>query len=86
MKGIVTAVSLITRSCVAWPAAGADEPMVVELWTDKAPEETGEIETKKQRRCGVRRCFQRPGQARGDVWLVRNAEEMAAFRLPRAGN
>jgi acetyl esterase/lipase len=43
MKRIVAAVSLITLLSASWPAAGADKPLVVELWPDKAPDEAGDI-------------------------------------------
>src|SRR5438132_1305395 len=33
--------------CVAWPAAGADKPTVVELWPGKVPDETGTIGAEK---------------------------------------
>ena len=47
MKRIGAAVSLITWLCVAWPAAGADKPLVVELWPGKVPDETGDIGPEK---------------------------------------
>ncbi|HKB03091.1 MAG TPA: alpha/beta hydrolase, partial [Gemmataceae bacterium] len=43
MKRIVAAVSLITWLCMASPAAGADKPLVVELWPGKVPDETRDI-------------------------------------------
>src|SRR5262245_2803596 len=43
MKRFLAAFSLIASLCVAWPAAGADKPMVVELWPGKAPDETTDI-------------------------------------------
>ncbi len=49
MKRIGAAVSLITWMCVAWPAAGADKPTVVELWPGKVPDETGDIGPEKVR-------------------------------------
>ena len=49
MKRIVAAVSLITWLCVAWPAAAADKPLVVELWPGKVPDETGTIGPEKVR-------------------------------------
>jgi acetyl esterase/lipase len=51
MKRIVAAVSLISWLCVTGggPAAGADKPMVVELWPGKVPEETGKIGPEKVR-------------------------------------
>jgi acetyl esterase/lipase len=47
MKRIAAAVSLLAWLCVAWPAVGADKPMVVELWPGKAPDETGGIGPEK---------------------------------------
>jgi acetyl esterase/lipase len=49
MKRIVAAVSLVAWLCVAWPVVGADKPMVVELWPDKVPDETGNIGSEKVR-------------------------------------
>jgi acetyl esterase/lipase len=43
MKRIATAVSLISWLLVPWPAAAADTPTVVELWSGKVPDETGTI-------------------------------------------
>jgi acetyl esterase/lipase len=43
MKRGVAATSLVAWLCVAWPAVGADMPVVVELWPGKAPDETGNI-------------------------------------------
>jgi hypothetical protein len=43
MKRIVAAAALFTCLCVAWPALGADKPLVVELWPGKVPDETGSI-------------------------------------------
>jgi acetyl esterase/lipase len=42
-------VSLVTWLCVAGPAAGADNPLVVELWPGKVPDETGNIGAEKTR-------------------------------------
>jgi acetyl esterase/lipase len=39
MKRIAAVVFLIPWLGVAWPSAGADRPMVVELWPDKVPDE-----------------------------------------------
>ncbi|RPJ24127.1 MAG: alpha/beta hydrolase, partial [Planctomycetaceae bacterium] len=36
-------VSLVMGTCMTWPAAGVDRPMVVEIWPGPAPEETGNI-------------------------------------------
>jgi len=35
--------SLVIAVSVAWPAVGADKPVVVEIWPGKAPEESGDI-------------------------------------------
>src|SRR5438132_1804502 len=35
--------------CQAWPAAGADKPLVVNLWPGKAPDETGTIGAERVR-------------------------------------
>jgi acetyl esterase/lipase len=43
MKRIVAIVPLISSLCVVWPAAAADMPTVVELWTGNVPDETGTI-------------------------------------------
>jgi acetyl esterase/lipase len=43
MKRSVATVSLVAWLCIAWPVAGADKPLVVELWPGKAPDETGNI-------------------------------------------
>jgi len=49
MKRSATTVSLVAWLCVAWPVAGADKPLVVELWPKNAPEETGNIGAEKLR-------------------------------------
>jgi acetyl esterase/lipase len=49
MKRIVAAVALLTGLCVAWPAAAAYKPTVVELWPGKAPDEAGDIGPEKVR-------------------------------------
>src|SRR4029077_16967809 len=36
-------VSLLCWLCAAWPAAGADTPMVVEVWPGKVPDEAGDL-------------------------------------------
>jgi acetyl esterase/lipase len=41
------AVSLLACLCVTWQAAGADKPLVIELWPGKAPDETGTIGAEK---------------------------------------
>jgi len=43
MKRLVAAVSLLAWLSAAWPAAGADKPVVVELWPGKVPDETGKV-------------------------------------------
>src|SRR5437016_1486884 len=43
MKRIVAAATLLAWLCVAWPAVGADKPMIVELWPGKVPDEPGSI-------------------------------------------
>ncbi len=46
MSRIASTVSLVACLCVAWPldlVAGADKPLVVELWPGKVPDETGNI-------------------------------------------
>src|SRR5262249_5503894 len=47
MRRFAGTVSLVTWLCVAWPAAGADQPQVVELWPGKVPDETGDIGAEK---------------------------------------
>jgi acetyl esterase/lipase len=42
-------VPLITLICAAWPALGADPPMIVEVWPDKAPEESAYIGAERTR-------------------------------------
>ena len=42
-------VSLVTYLCVAWPAIGAETPLVVEIWPGTAPEESGNIGEEKFR-------------------------------------
>jgi acetyl esterase/lipase len=49
MKCSTPAVALITCLCLAWPAAGADQPLVVPLWPGKAPDEAGDIGPEKVR-------------------------------------
>ena len=34
---------LVTWTCVAWPVAGADNPLIVEIWPGKVPDENGGI-------------------------------------------
>ena len=38
---------LLSWLCIIWPAAGADKPLIVELWPGKAPEETAGIGPEK---------------------------------------
>jgi acetyl esterase/lipase len=47
MLRLVSTVSLVTWLYVASSSAGADQPLVVELWPGKAPEETGDIGAEK---------------------------------------
>src|ERR1700687_538389 len=42
-------VSLAILLSLPWPVAGADQPIVVELWPGKAPDETGTIGAEKFR-------------------------------------
>jgi acetyl esterase/lipase len=39
--------SLVTWLCVAWPVIAADNPLVVELWPGKVPDEAGNIGAEK---------------------------------------
>src|SRR5438105_659077 len=43
------AISLVAWLCIAWPVAGADQPLVVALWPGKAPDETGTIGAERVR-------------------------------------
>jgi acetyl esterase/lipase len=36
-------VSLVAWMCLAWPAVGADDPLVVEIWPGRVPDESGNI-------------------------------------------
>ena len=36
-------VSLVTWMCLTWPVAGADNPLVVEIWPGRVPHEIGNI-------------------------------------------
>lgn len=47
MKRSAATISLVAWWCVAWPAVGADKPLVVTLWPGKAPNETGTIGAEK---------------------------------------
>ncbi len=49
MNQIAPTISLLAWLCLAWPVAGADKPLVVELWPGKAPDETGTIGAEKVR-------------------------------------
>jgi hypothetical protein len=49
MKRIVAAVALATLMGVAAPVAGADKPVVVELWPGKVRDETGDLGPEKVR-------------------------------------
>ena len=42
-------VPLVTLICAAWPAVGADAPLVVELWPGEAPEESAGIGAERTR-------------------------------------
>jgi acetyl esterase/lipase len=42
-------VPLATLICAAWPALGTDPPKVVEVWPDKAPEESGNVGAERTR-------------------------------------
>jgi acetyl esterase/lipase len=45
----VSTLGLFVWFSVAWPVAGADNPLVVELWPGKVPDETGNIGPEKVR-------------------------------------
>src|ERR1700730_4984264 len=49
MKRIPAAVALLTWLCMAWSAVGAEQPLIVELWPGKVPEESGGIGPEKVR-------------------------------------
>ncbi len=49
MKQIVATLGLILSLFVAWPAAGADKPLVVDLWPGKVPDDAGDIGPEKER-------------------------------------
>jgi len=40
---LASIVFLVIWTCVAWPVAGADHPLVVEIWPGKVPDESGDI-------------------------------------------
>jgi acetyl esterase/lipase len=40
-------VCLVASMCVAWPVAGADDSLVVEIWPGKVPDESGNIGPEK---------------------------------------
>jgi acetyl esterase/lipase len=42
-------VPLATLICAAWPALGADPPLIVEVWPDKTPEENANIGAERTR-------------------------------------
>jgi acetyl esterase/lipase len=42
-------VPLATLICAGWPALGADPPLVVEVWPDKAPEQSANIGAERTR-------------------------------------
>src|SRR5437868_847843 len=48
MTRVVAAMSLVGCLCLAWPAAAADKPLVVDVWpAGKVPEEAGDIGAEK---------------------------------------
>jgi acetyl esterase/lipase len=47
MKRSAAAVSLLLWWGMAWPALGADQPQVVELWSGNVPDETGTLGAEK---------------------------------------
>ena len=47
MKPIPLTAALVLCLCVAWPAVGADNPQVVQLWPGQPPDETGNIGAEK---------------------------------------
>ena len=47
MKTDLLTLLLVTWLCVAWPVIAADNPLVVELWPGKVPDETGNIGAEK---------------------------------------
>ncbi len=44
-----SAIFLVTWLSAAWPATGTENPLVVEIWPDKVPDETGNIGEEKFR-------------------------------------
>ncbi len=49
MKLLTSALVLFTSLCLSWPAAGAEKPLVIELWPGKVPDETGDMGPEKVR-------------------------------------
>jgi acetyl esterase/lipase len=47
MKRSLTIVTLIFWLCLVLPVGGADKPLVVELWPDKAPDEANDVGPEK---------------------------------------
>ncbi len=43
----VALIFLITGTCTAWPAVGADNPLVLEIWPGRVPDESGNIGEEK---------------------------------------
>ncbi|HEX5272825.1 MAG TPA: prolyl oligopeptidase family serine peptidase [Gemmataceae bacterium] len=43
MRRIAAAAALVIGLCAAWPAAGADKPLVVDLWPGKVPDDVGDL-------------------------------------------
>jgi hypothetical protein len=49
MMRTTLAISLVAWLCVAWPVVGADNPLIMELWPGKPPDETSTIGPEKVR-------------------------------------
>jgi acetyl esterase/lipase len=49
MNRIASTVCLVFFLSIAWPAAAADKPLVVELWPDKIPDATADLGPEKVR-------------------------------------
>jgi acetyl esterase/lipase len=47
MPRVTTTAALVAGLCLTAPAAGADKPLVVELWPGKVPDETGTVGAEK---------------------------------------
>ena len=74
MKRIVAVVSLISSLWAAWPAAAADMPTVVELWSGKVPDETGTI--------GPEKVYMSPKLTRKDVEVIEPTRLITNVRKP----